>query len=254
MGAFQDLDRLLRGEETNGDTLSRSGLTGRIWPLARVCVMLAVGYGMCMGVYALFRPGGPEYRQVIAAAVKVPALFLLTLLVTFPSLYVFGTLLGARLGIGELLRLVVYALGVLLAVLAAFGPIVAFFSVTTTSYPFVVLLNVAVFAAAGAFGMSFLQRTLQRLAAVRAAPPAEPEGVVVLDQPGERRPAVARPVPRVSPVFYAWMVLFGVVGAQMGWVLRPFVGSPDVPFAWFRPREASFVEGVVRSLRSLFGG
>jgi len=131
---------------------------------------------------------------------------------------------------------------------------VAFFSVTTTSYPFVVLLNVAVFAAAGAFGMSFLQRTLQRLAAVRAAPPAEPEGVVVLDQPGERRPAVARPVPRVSPVFYAWMVLFGVVGAQMGWVLRPFVGSPDVPFAWFRPREASFVEGVVRSLRSLFGG
>jgi hypothetical protein len=152
------------------------------------------------------------------------------------------------------LRLVVYALGVLLAVLAAFGPIVAFFSLTTTSYPFVVLLNVAVFAAAGAFGLSFLHRTLQRLAAVRHAPPAEPEGVVVLPESGERRPVVARPVPRVSPVFYAWMILFGVVGAQMGWVLRPFIGSPDAPFTWFRPREASFVEGVARSLRSLFGG
>ena len=60
-----------------------------------------------------------------------------------------------------LLRLVLSGLGVLVAVLSAFGPIVAFFSVTTTSYPFVVLLNVAVFAVAGGFGMGHLFRTMR---------------------------------------------------------------------------------------------
>src|SRR5262249_37914512 len=153
------------------------------------------------------------------------ALLFLTLLVTFPSLYVFNTLLGSKLRLAELLRLVTAGLSVLVAVLAAFGPIVAFFSVTTTSYPFIVLLNVAVFAVSGALGMAFLYRSLLRLAGAA-----------------------------VNRVFYAWMVVFGLVGAQMGWVLRPFIGSPDVPFTWFRPRQASFFEGVAQSLRGLFGG
>ena len=28
------------------------------------------------------------------------------------------------------------------------------------------------------------------------------------------------------------MVVFGLVGAQMGWVLRPFIGNPNQPFQW----------------------
>ena len=79
----------------------------------------------------------------------MPALFALTLLVTFPSLYVFDTLLGPRLRLGVPVRLGVGALSVLTAVLSAFGPITAFFSVTTTNYPFVVLLNVASVTAQG---------------------------------------------------------------------------------------------------------
>ena len=60
------------------------------------------------------------------------------------------------------------AMGVIVAVLAAFGTIVAFFSVTTSTYPFILLLNVAVFVLAAAFGVVFLVRTLERL--VAAAP------------------------------------------------------------------------------------
>ena len=41
------------------------------------------------------------------------------------------------------------SLGVIVTVLASLGPIVAFFSVCTTSYPFMVLFNVVVFAIAG---------------------------------------------------------------------------------------------------------
>lgn len=255
MQAFRELDRVLRGEATEGDVLAREGLGIATDPLLRVGVLLAASYGVCMGVYGLLRPDGAEWRLMLAGALKVPSLFFLTVLVTFPSLYVFNTLLGSRLRFGELLRLVMYSLSVLLAVLASFGPIVILFSVSTTSYPFILLLNVAVFAVAGAFGVGFLYKTLVRLLMVRMTPPL----LATPPTEGEPPPPMARPVrnepqPKVNAVFYVWMMMFGIVGAQMGWVLRPFVGSPDLPFAWFRPREASFFEGVTKSLRALFGG
>ena len=53
-------------------------------------------------------------------------------------------------------------------------------------------------------------------------------------------------------VFRGWLVVYGVVGAQMGWVLRPFVGTPDLPFEFFRERESNFLEGFLRSLALLF--
>ena len=55
----------------------------------------------------------------------------------------------------------------------------------------------------------------------------------------------------VKTVFRCWVVLFGLVGAQMGWVLRPFIGDPDRPFTWFRPRESNFFEAVLHALQDL---
>jgi hypothetical protein len=31
-----------------------------------------------------------------------------------------------------------------------------------------------------------------------------------------------------------WLVGYALVGIQMGWVLRPFVGAPDMPVQFFR--------------------
>ena len=109
--------------------------------------------------------------QLIASTIKVPALFILTLLVTFPSLYVFNALVGSRLSFISLLRLLVAAMAVMLALLASFGTIVAFFSFTTESYPFMILLNVIVFAASGFLGLSFLLQTLHRLTLVQEMTP-----------------------------------------------------------------------------------
>ena len=51
-------------------------------------------------------------------------------------------------------------------------------------------------------------------------------------------------------VFGCWVVVFAVVGAQMGWVLRPFIGSPTQPFEWFRARESNFFEAVLHALQA----
>jgi len=53
-------------------------------------------------------------------------------------------------------------------------------------------------------------------------------------------------------VFHLWLLLFALVGAQMGWVLRPFIGNPAVPFTLFRHRESNFFEAVFTHLKHLF--
>ena len=55
-------------------------------------------------------------------------------------------------------------------------------------------------------------------------------------------------------VFACWVIVFAVVGAQMGWVLRPFIGSPTQHFEWFRARESNFFEAVAHAMNALFGG
>ena len=206
-----------------------------------------------------------------ASTLKVPALFFLTLLVTFPSLYVFNALVGSRLQMGALLKLLVASLGVAVAVLASLGPIVAFFAASTTSYPFMKLMNVAAFSAAGFLGTGFLLQTLHRLSQITPEPGTATqsgEGLEVLEgrgkeseveltrvQPGALERLDDRALSRhVRTVFRCWIVLFGMVGAQMGWVLRPFIGDPNLPFSWFRARESNIFVAVLSALGNLFNG
>jgi hypothetical protein len=56
----------------------------------------------------------------------------------------------------------------------------------------------------------------------------------------------------VKSVFTCWVILFGLVGAQMSWVLRPFIGAPGDAFHLFRGRGSNFFEAVMQTLRALF--
>jgi hypothetical protein len=252
---LHELDRILRGELTRVSALRHGGLELSPRRLSVIIVMLAMSYGLCMGSFAVFRTNGPSWWQVVASMVKVPLVFYLTLLVTLPSLYVFNALVGSRLDPGTVVRLLVASLGVMVAVLASLGPIVAFFSVSTSSYSFILLFNVGVFTVAGVLGLTFLLQTLHRLSVVDSQPPAttgtapgnEADSASALD-PLENRIMSGH----VKTVFRLWVFVFALVGAQMGWVLRPFVGNPNVPFAWLRGRESNFFQAVFRIIASLF--
>ena len=213
-------------------------------------------------------------------------LFLLTLVVTFPSLYVFNALVGSRLKMLPTLKLLVASLAVNMAVLASLGPILAFFSVSTPNYGFIVLMNVAVFAIAGLLGLTFLIQTLNRLAGSetpkrarlpvpmplsRVGPEEMVEVVATVDSSPAARGEVVNAAQQeavagrahdreegvvlgrhVRGVFLCWIVLFGLVEAQMGWVLRPLIGTPGEPFQWFHKRESSFFQAVFEALGSFF--
>jgi hypothetical protein len=158
---FKQLDEILRGDATGRDRLREGRLDIPVGGILFVIVILAAFYGLCMGVYAMIRThaGSEGWMQLVASAVKLPLLFLLTLFVTLPSLYVFNAIVGSRLTVMSVLRLLAAMLGVMLAVLASLGPIVAFFAVSTANYPFMKLLNVVMATIAGLLGLAFLLRT-----------------------------------------------------------------------------------------------
>ncbi len=257
LGAWlQHLDRILRGDATRLSQLRRGTIEVPAGGLTIVLAVLGMIYGLCMACFALFKSTGPNFWQLLSSALKVPALFFLTLAVTLPSLYVFNALVGSRLTLSSVIRLLIAALAVMLAVLASLGPIVAFFSVSTTSYSFMVLLNVLVFGVSGVLGLLFLLQTLHRLSladTVEEERPSEPVLLTPVEEPGALDPIDNRVLGRhVKTVFRLWVIVFGLVGAQMSWVLRPFIGDPTRPFVWFRARESNFFQAVAQALLNLF--
>jgi len=254
---FKQLDGVLRGgakqQEALGDGPGHVSARG----LSVTVLVLCAVYGAAMGSFTAIRTGGTELNQILASAVKLPLLFFLTLLVTLPSLYVFSALVGARLRARAVCRLLVAMVGVIAAVLASFAPILVFFSVSTTSYPFMKVLNVVMCGIAGLLGLAFLIKTLRTLIAAHDDSTSQ-DNPADQTSPQDEIDIDIEPTPsgnhRAAVVFRIWVILFSFVGVQMSWVLRPFIGHPDLPFAWFRNRESNFFTDILSAIQTLLGG
>jgi len=272
---LRDTDKLLRGHFTRKEDLTEGKIGVPVSTLVQAGLILGATYGVFMGIYGVTRPENASFWQLVATTAKVPLLFLLTLAVTFPSLYVFSALANTRLEVKDTLRLLLGAVTVNLALLASLGPVTGFFTLSTKSYAFMVILNVLFFAISGFVGLAFLRRALDLVFVPEPPPPAAPapspsppadEGDD--ESPGEpavnpvpvaqrapppmpvRRPPPPRNVPRL--IFTVWTIVYAVVGAQMGWILRPFIGSPWNEFELFRARDSNFFEGLWSSIVNFF--
>ncbi len=264
-------------------------LTGQM--LASSAVALAV-YGAVLGSFH-------SVLMALTSAVKLPLLFLVTLAICLPTLYLFNLVFGARLSIRQSLALVMVAITVTAMLALAFAPISLFFLITAPDYQFFKLLNVVILAMSALVGLRFLtggMRVLNDhgLLAPRAVPveapvsPAIPpvvpapvpaqvgaaaegttNGVLapapapaVQVPPGYaltpvRQPAVQRqPVPAATPpsmtLLYIWILLFGFVGTQLAWTLRPFFGSPGMKFSLYRQIDGNFYAEIFKTISHLF--
>ncbi|MGE3964959.1 MAG: hypothetical protein AB7I09_12730 [Planctomycetota bacterium] len=274
---FRLLDQVLRGEATGPDRIGQGQVSLDARSLLFTMGVLGVVFGACVGSYTPLREGG-TWQQPLASGLKIPLLFGLTFLVTLPSLYVFSAIVGSRLSLSSVINLLLAMMSVALAVCASLGPIVVFFALSTDSYPFMLVLVVIASAVGGFLGLTFLLNTLHRLALAQEAQHFEAEHAVALaeqalaeqadrptapaaesDAPSRpHRGALHRATPgtdiRARTVFRIWVVVFALVGAQMSWVLRPFVGHPNLPFEWFRDRGGNFFQAVWRTVERLLAG
>ncbi|RLP98938.1 hypothetical protein EAD98_03225, partial [Micromonospora sp. CV4] len=91
------------------------------------------------------------------------------------------------------------------------------------------------------------------------AVPAFPPGMLPPGYGQPHRPWASPPVRRGEPtqrpasmtLLYIWILLFGFVGTQLAWTLRPFFGDPGQDFALFRSIDGNFYAEILRTIANL---
>ncbi len=285
--------------------------------LAANAVFFAI-YGCIIGAFS-------SLPQAMSSAVKLPLLFMLTLIVSFPTLYIINLLQGSRNTIGQYFALILGSTAVTSVLLLGFAPITILFMITSDHYQFFKILNVLLFTFAGFAGMKFFYRGVQSIEespqsellsegkaddgqhpqvienkdvtdaeALESAddmdnPEDESEIDVAEDRiraflPESRRdeelyfdddfdddddddedqghvrnkprylltPAQKRALGR-RRTLRVWVMLYGLVGSQLAWVLRPFFGAPGEEFEIFRTIDGNFFTNIIDALARIFG-
>lgn len=203
---------------------------GRAWALVAFVFLGAGLYGIAMGSWR-------HPLQSCYTALKFPLVILLTTLGNALLNGMLAPLLGMNIGLRQSLMAVLMSFAIASIILGGFMPIVLFVVWNTTAsgvnsgsafaaYAFMQLAHVALISFAGTLGNIRLTPLLRELG-------------------GDAR--VAR------RVLFAWLVGNLFLGSQICWVLRPFIGRPDMPveFLGAHPFEGSLYETVFNVLRAL---
>lgn len=170
--------------------------------------------------------------QIISSALKLPALYLLTLLICLPTLFFMDIVLGSKKTFSQYLALLMASMTMISVMLFGFAPVTLFFRLSIDDYWFFLLLNISVLGFTGYVGIRFFYKSMIDLIS------KDPEGKIAPN--------------RLKLIRY-WLFLYGFVGSQLGWTLRPFVGSPDEPFALFREIESNFYIQVIYIIGKFLG-
>jgi len=197
------------------------GAHRKILSLLLFLVILSSMYGAIMGSYH-------GAAQAVAAAVKLPALFCLVLVICFPAFFIIQSILGSRLRILQMIAMILSGFVLTLAIMISFTPVVIFFLLTGSNYYFLQLLHISILGLSGFFGMKSIIDALKFS--------CEKKNVY----------------PQIGvTVFKFWVVILAFVGIQLAWNLRPFLGDRGEPFQLFRKYEGNFYTAIVYSIEQL---
>ncbi|MEL7085773.1 MAG: actin-binding WH2 domain-containing protein [Cyanobacteria bacterium J06597_1] len=221
--AFYFLDYVLRAQTVLFEQIySQKDLKRIIISMSVLSAALAGLYGITMGM-------NHSVWQVASATIKLPLLLNLTMAICLPSLYIFNILFGQKFRFYQTVALMQTSLGAMSIMMASLAPIAFFFTLTTKNYSFLLLMHVAIFGLCGCYGVNYLYR-----------------GCLYLSRRmGQSLNTV---------LLRVWIVLYAIVGMQLAWRLRPFIGSPNSPFQFFRDTDGNFYISVWRALTNLISG
>jgi hypothetical protein len=176
-------------------------------------------YGAAMGSFAC--DSLERGKLVLYAGVKVPLLLFATTAVCLPGFFVLNTVAGLRGAFARALRAIFAGQAGVALSLAAQSPLIVFLYASGIDHDTALVANAVIFACATGIGQVVLRAHYRDL---------------VAEHPGHKI------------MLAAWIFLYAFVGIQMGWLLRPFVGSPDIPVTFFRDEPFSNAYVVVAQL------
>jgi hypothetical protein len=227
---IDEIPVLLRGEV---DPIARWVARPLASEVIRCVCIIAVGSGLFGAAMGYWRAP----LQGAFAALKLPLVLVLTAFGNGLLNAMLAPLLGLNIGLRQALLAVLMSFTILAVILAGFSPVL-FFLVWNTppldlgkttalaSHSLLLLGLVTVIAFAGITAHVRLWQLLYRLSGSTG---------------------VAR------KVLGAWLAGNLLLGSQISWILRPFIGSPGLPVAFFRPDawRGSFFESVLHAVLRL---
>lgn len=198
--------------------------------IVRAMALIVIGAGLYGGAMGSWR--APE--QALFVALKFPLIILLTTLGNALLNGMLAPLLGLRVPLRSLVGAILLSFTIAAAILGSFSPLVFFLvwncprmgtasTDANLAYNLILLLHVGVIALAGLMANLRLAQLLRQLS-------------------GD--PGIAH------RILFAWLACNLFLGSQVSWILRPFIGSPDLAVEFIRPNalKGNFYEAVFHSL------
>lgn len=200
------IDLLIRRSPALLTTISaKKNLTKDLTIMLASSTTFAAVYGAAIGSYN----GG---LQILYVAIKLPLLFLATLLISFAAMYILQQVIGCGLSSVQALRIALISISMTSIVLSSFAPIALLFSVSLKleyepHYGNIVLMHVLFFAVAGFVSLRYLWIATS---------------AIITDRK------------KVIQTMVIWLIIYSFVGAQMAWMLRPFIGDYSFELEFLR--------------------
>lgn len=192
------------------------------------CKLVALGLSsvLFLSIYGFALGLSHSFWQALSSAVKMPLLFLVTVVFCLPALYFFSlALLATRLQMLQVMVVVLSGIGVTAFLLLGLAPVTLFFVLTSKNYAFFQVLAVAFVALSGVIGLYYLWR-----------------GMTLVETSGQNGPGSWG-----RWLLVAWMGLYAFVSSQMTWRLSPLVGDPTQPFVLLQPSRDNFYIDVINA-------
>lgn len=229
--APREIPTLLRGEPAPIQSWIAHWSTARVLLYVAAIVAGTAAFGAAVGAWR-------APLQALYTAIKFPLIVLLTALGNGLLNGMLAPLLGTNISFRQSLLAVLMSFTIAAAVLGACSPLIYFIiwnspafssaaqGATATTHSFIFVALVASMAAAGIAGNVRLFQLLCRLSASEKA---------------ARR------------TLLGWLTGNLLLGSQLAWILRPFVGAPHLPLQFLRdnPWDGNFFEALFHHFQQL---
>jgi hypothetical protein len=223
------LRALLRGDpQTVGAWIAERGARGLL-----SCIgVIVVGCGMYGATVGLWR----SPLQAVYVALKIPLVILLTAVGNAVLNGVLAQLLGSGLSFRQTSLAIVMSFAVAAIILASLSPLVLF-----------LLVNTPPLSGAGHGGDVML---VALVAAIAFAGVVANVRLLGLIEHASRGRTIA------LQTLFAWLAGNLLLGSQIAWVLRPYIGPADLPVEFLRaePWRGNFFEALASSVLRLLNG
>lgn len=182
---------------------------------------------LSFAVFGLMIGSSHSLAQGALSFVKLPLLFYVTGFICFPTLFIFLTLLGVQTSLKGVAQFSLIALSIMSLILIAFAPVSLFFLVVKTDYQTFKLLNVGMMAIAGSSGVYLFSKYI--LANV-------PEDFSINQKA------------KAQLFIKLWLVMFALIGANLGFATSPIFGDLTQPFILFTSANQNFFSHIISIL------